>query len=293
VAGVDDDTTTTRMPRLTPVGGTIETGAEVGDYQVLRELGSGGMGSVFQVLHRPSGRTAALKVLRTPSASPDAIVRFEREVRALSELHHPHIVEIYEFGALADGRPFFVMEHLVGLTVLAHVRRSGRMPLASVLPVITQVADALSAAHATGILHRDIKPSNVVLSHRHRRQRAVLVDFGIAKFVDDQAAITQRQHVVGTLPWMAPEQFLGQPVDARVDVYGLAALTYSMLTARPPFPEGDHGAILSGPRPRASDDAEVADGIDLAIMRGLDRTPERRFATPAELAFALRDAAGG
>jgi serine/threonine-protein kinase len=290
---VVEDDPTQRMERLARPAGTIEVGGELGDYQILQELGAGGMGTVFQVLHKPSGRAAALKLVRAHASRGDLLARFAREVRALNQLQHPHIVEIFEFGVLADGQPFFVMEHLVGPTVLGQVHRFGKMPLSTVVPVIGQVADALSAAHAAGILHRDVKPSNVVLSHRHRRQRAVLVDFGLAKFVDEAAQITQRQHVVGTMPWMAPEQYLGQTVDARTDVYGLAALTYSMLSARPPFGERDHQALLSGPRPRPSAHADLHEAVDVVVVRGMDRQPERRFATPAELAFALRDAAGG
>jgi serine/threonine-protein kinase len=286
-----DDDPTQRMPRLVAPAGPLASGSELGDYVVISELGSGGMGAVYHVRHRPSGRNAALKIVRPPAVRADAVARFEREVRALGQLQHPHIVEIYEFGALSDGTPFLVMEHLPGMTVLAHVRRFGKMPLSSAVPVVAQVAEALVAAHDAGILHRDVKPSNVVLSHRHRRQRAVLVDFGIVKFMDDIARITQRSQVVGTLPWMAPEQFLGAELDARTDVYGLGALAYSMLTGRQPFADGDHKGLLRGPRPQPSTEADLPPAVDAVIMRAMDVVPAARFANPGDLAEALRAAA--
>ncbi|EYF03857.1 serine/threonine protein kinase [Chondromyces apiculatus DSM 436] len=191
------------------------------------------------------GGAVALKLMHPElSASPEAVARFEREVAATRRVRHPGVVEVYEQGRLADGRPWFTMERLEGVSLKEHLERRGRLPLREVLEILGPLCGALSAAHALSIVHRDVKPSNVFLVRAGgpaaeadaAAHRVVLLDFGVAKLLDlEGAGLTSSRHVIGSLSCMAPEQILGKAVDARTDVYALGVLVYQMLVGEMPF----------------------------------------------------------
>ncbi len=283
-----DEGRTTRMPQLA----RVRIGGELGDYAIERELGAGGMGAVYLVQHGPAGRRAALKVLRLALADDQSCVaRFERETRVISTIAHPNVVELYEYGCLADGRPFYVMEYLPGESLAARIIRTGALSTPATLDIASQVAQGLEASHAARVIHRDVKPSNVVLAHRRDREVAVVVDFGVAKLLDDVSQLTGRLNTVGSPSWMAPEQVRGRDVTPRTDVYGLAAVAYTALTGRKPFTGTKERPIemqhLTADRPRASTHAFVSERVDDVIRRGMAIDPAERPATPCEFVGEL------
>jgi serine/threonine protein kinase len=204
---------------------------EFGAYTLLRELGRGATGVVYEA--RRGGRTVALKVLRPGfDTSPDAIARFRREAEACTRVRHDHVVEVYEAGE-AEGRPFYAMTFLDGRSLSA-VSRAGGLPEPRELARrIARVADALHAIHGAGVVHRDVKPGNIMADSKGRM---VLADFGLARSAGT-ATLTKTGEALGTPLFMAPEQLLGDRarIDGRSDVYGLGATLYDLLTGRPLF----------------------------------------------------------
>jgi len=276
-------------------------GMRIRDYVVQEIIARGGFGTIYRARHSILSRVAAVKVLHAELAlSSDAVARFELEARAVNLIRHPNVVDIYEIGALPDGRPFFVMELLEGTDLEQHVGTHGPMQLEAVRSILEPLCNALAAAHEKGIIHRDVKASNVFLSQRDGRQRVVLLDFGVAKLLDSSGAgpWTTSQHLIGTPTSMAPEQLTGKPVDARTDVYGLGALAFHMLTGEPPFAGQPANAIkymhLHSERPRASTLVPVPPAIDQVIVRALAIRPEGRFQSADDYfsAFSAALAAG-
>jgi serine/threonine-protein kinase len=256
-------------------------------------LGSGTCGAVYRA-RNPEGRAVAIKVLHSELLpSPQHVHRFVREARALSLLRHPHVIAVERVGRLANGQPYLVMELLAGRSLEAALAERGRLPPEEVDRIMQPLCDALGAAHALGIVHRDLKPSNIFMaSAPDGGERVVLLDFGIAKLLDEEG-ITAAREVVGTPSSIAPEQILGRRVDARTDVYGLGALCYQLLTGRPPF----SGSMLLTLRhhlqvtpPRASTYAVVPAELDRVLQRALAKAPEQRFADARSFLAALRAA---
>ncbi|WP_233561559.1 serine/threonine-protein kinase, partial [Sorangium cellulosum] len=202
--------------------GELPCGARAGDYSVVTPIARGGCGAVYEARQLRTGARVAMKVLHgTLAASPKMVKRFLREIEVVRRLNHPGIVEIYDVGELADGRPFYVMEHLDGLTLDVLLRQEGRFSPEQALDLLEPVCSALDAAHAAGIIHRDVKGSNIFVS-RGAPRKVKLLDFGIAKLMeaeDGPTGFTTAGRAPGTLTIMAPEQILGGPIDARVDVY--------------------------------------------------------------------------
>lgn len=216
-----------------------------GRYEVERRIGKGGMGVVYLASQSALNRKVVVKVLaRSLSEDTEAITRFEREALGLSQLTHPNIVTIYDFGRDKD-LAYIVMEYVDGITLSQHVRRNNCLGFDEFAHISTQIMDALAEAHARGIIHRDIKPSNIMLCERHGHANFVKVlDFGLAKLVHDSVEVTKKQNLVGSVAFLAPEQILGLEFDQRVDVYALGVLFYYMLSGQKPFRGDDDLSIL-------------------------------------------------
>jgi len=297
----------------------LSTGARLGPYEILSAIGAGGMGEVYKARDPRLGRTVAIKVLPAgATADPERLHRFEQEARAVSALTHPHICVLHDIGSevpsdragseKADGEtaspgpvPFLVMEYLDGQTLAQRVRK-GTLPLAQVLELGAQVADALATAHRHGIVHRDLKPANIMLT----KAGAKLLDFGLAKLksqpaaagvglsaVSTQAPATRPGAVMGTVPYMAPEQLEGKETDARTDLFAFGCVLYEMLTARRAF-GGDTeasviAAIMTGePAPLSSLQPITPPALDRLVRRCLAKDPDARWQSTADLADELR-----
>src|SRR5262245_6246568 len=220
-------------------------GLVLGRYRILRKLGEGGMGVVYEAEDLRLPRRVAIKVLGDDAASADARARFRREARAASALNHPNIVTIYDIESTVD-RDFIVMELVDGRSLQA-VMADGPLPAATAIHYATDVASALGAAHHAGIVHRDVKPGNVMVT---AAGRVKILDFGLAKMATQAeptvetataSLATNQGAVIGTIPYMSPEQAVGDPVDARSDVFSFGVMLYEMLAGRRPF-GGDSSA---------------------------------------------------
>jgi len=274
-------------------------GRSVSHYQILEKLGEGGMGIVYRARDTRLDRTVAIKIVHPDAAaSRQRRERFAREAKAASALNHSHIVTIHDIDHDSTGEAdcdFIVMEYVDG-TSLDRVLEQKLLPLPEALGYAIQIASALSAAHAAGIVHRDVKPANVVLS---KRGEAKLVDFGLAKLVEPQSGDdstptvsaglkTEQGTVLGTPSYMSPEQAEGRAFDSRSDVFSFGSVLYEMLTGRRPF-HGDpqvtvRKAILSTtpPAPRAVR-PEIPPELERIVLRCLQKEPEARYASGAEL----------
>ncbi len=214
-----------------------------GRYRLEARLAAGGMGEVFEATHVELGRRLALKVMRPElSGAPDFVERFRREAITASRLGHPHIVDIIDSGSEA-GQFYFVMELLDGKTLSSMIDR-GPVALPLALELVTQIAQALDAAHQAGVVHRDLKPDNVIVLDRAGQPFVKLMDFGVAKVVAPQdRKLTTHGVVIGTPQYMAPEQAAGLPVDARADLYNLGLMLFELLTGQPPL-KGETASLV-------------------------------------------------
>ena len=245
---------------LAPIGrdhGALENGTDVGGYIVDGELGRGGMGIVYSATHPVIGKRVAVKVLKPSlSENPAAVDRFVNEARAVNQIGHPNIVDIFGFGALPDGRSYYLMDLLVGESLRARLKR-GALHVREAAQVIDEVASALEAAHGKGFIHRDLKPDNVFLVAHPGRIDVKLLDFGLAKLMPTagtRAFRTATGAQLGTPDYMSPEQLRGaDAVDPRTDIYSLGVTALEMLTGRRPrrfsdgvFEGGTAAQILAG-----------------------------------------------
>ncbi|WP_437961203.1 serine/threonine-protein kinase [Sorangium sp. So ce119] len=273
----------------------LPPGARAGDYVLEEPLGAGGFSVIYRATHAVHGALAAVKVLHPElSVLPDVVVRFQREVETVRRLRHPGIVEVFEQGQLEDGRPYYAMELLAGVSLDQHLRARGRLSPEEALAVLEPLCDALEAAHAQAVVHRDLKASNVFLEEGGRR-RVVLLDFGVAKLLDAPGpSLTSSREVLGSPSCVSPEQLLGHAVDVRADVYALGALAYRMLVGEPLF-AGDLGALLrqlhlyaSPPRPSAR--ARLSPAFDEVLLRAVAKEPAARHPTAAAFLADFRGA---
>jgi serine/threonine-protein kinase len=206
-------------------------------YAIERELGKGGMGRVYLAHQRPFDRPVVIKIMHPKYLADEKLrQRFFNEARAASQLSHPNSVTVYDFGKTDDDVYFIAMEYVDGVTLRKEINSHGPMPMDRAVPIVVQIAQSLGEAHRKGIIHRDLKPENVMLGRPGTPDEFVKVlDFGIAKVVDNQAGITQTGSVFGTPGYMAPEQGRAEDIDATVDLYSLTCCLYEMLTGRMPF----------------------------------------------------------
>lgn len=281
--------TTTPAPRerLGPAIGEC-----VGSWTIVRRLGGGGFGEVYQARHRTTGRPAALKVLRAHLvASPELRARFDREVQVLARLSHPHIVQIVDAGCDDEHRPYLCMELLVGSDLGSLIPAHG-LAIAQASAIFEPLCDAVAHAHELGIVHRDLKASNAFVCDGDGR--VVLIDFGIAKISDALASLTASHQMLGTPGCMAPEQIRGGRADERSDVYALGGLLYHMVTGRPAFCDPSETMTqylhLHARRPRPSALAPVPARLDEVIVRAMAIEPADRFADARALLAAVRAA---
>jgi hypothetical protein len=274
-------------------------GEVIGNYRVVSELGRGGMGLVYRAEHVQLGRPAALKMLlSTFSGDASFVQRFFNEARAASSIDHPGIVEVFDFGTHTDGRAYIVMELLKGHSLDARLKQ-GVMTPEEGATLVAQAVAALAAAHARGIVHRDLKPDNIFLVPNELIPGGIqvkLLDFGIAKLANDQAAgfKTQTGALIGTPAYMSPEQCMGRAdLDHRTDIYAIGCILFHTLCGRPPF-VGDQGTGMmiaahirdTAPDPRTFN-PQVPAGLAAIIRRCLEKEPGERFQTATELRQAL------
>lgn len=266
-------------------------------YEVLGDLGSGGMGVVYRVRHRQLGRDAALKVLRGDRHNKEDQLRFDREAKLAASLRNPHTVTIYDYGRSEGGESFCVMELLTGLTLQEVIARSGHQSIGRVLFIISQVCDALSEAHTANLLHRDIKPQNIMLSlDPSVGDWAVVFDFGLAKPLESDTSVYQTSETIwaGTPMYMAPERFRApSEMDPRSDIYSVGCVAYYLLSGRPPFIESDPEslfALIISEQPLSIGihrGEELPKEISDLVMRCMAKSAEDRFATIQELSTAV------
>jgi Protein kinase domain len=276
----------------------LPPGTAVGGYVIEDTIAAGGGGTVFAAYHRTLGRRVAIKVLHAEVAnSPQGLIRFQREAMVVNLVKHPGIVEIYDFGQLPDGRPYFVMELLQGSDLKRMITQRGRFSPDEMLEIVTAVCSALEAAHKAGIVHRDLKASNVHVAVDKGRYVVKLLDFGIAKLLQpdpSMGGLTQTGMRLGTASAMAPEQIRGEAIDQRVDVYALGVLIYHLLTGRYPFRGESRQEIermnLETPPPRPSQTAAVPPAIDAVVLKCMDKRAERRYPGVAAALADLKDA---
>ena len=264
----------------------LAAGDMVGEYRVEGMLGEGGFGSVYRAVHPLIGKAAAIKVLKREfSAKGDVVSRFLSEARAVNQIRHRNIIDIFSFGVLADGRHYYVMELLDGSTLDQYVRaRGGRLPLVDLLAIVRPLARALHAAHQHGIAHRDLKPENVFLTlDDDGRPHPKLLDFGIAKLAGDLGAQhkTRSGIPIGTPAYMSPEQVHGRDVDHRTDIYAFGVVLFEILAGRLPFDGTSMMDVMmkhaSAPPPAISSMAPwVPAEIDEPLLRMLAKDPAER-----------------
>jgi serine/threonine protein kinase len=287
-------------PTLLP--DVLPPGTRLADRYVVGELlGGGGMAQVYRGHHETIGRAMAIKVLtRDLAHEPSIVERFIQEARAASRIHHENVVEVTDFGETVDGRPFMVMEYLEGEDLGHTLAREGRLPWDRAQPILLQLLAALQAVHEQGVVHRDIKPENIFLLSRMGSGDFVKVfDFGIAKVLRYEPtgggrSLTIKGQLIGTPPYMSPEQCLGVDVDARADLYTVGVIAYELLTGRTPFESEDPVKILRmhvyDPVPVMADrvpHVTVDPTVEAAVARALAKDRDERFSSANELARAL------
>ena len=272
----------------------LAPGEKVGEYVVDEKIGHGGFGAVFRATHPVIGKQVAIKVLfRQYSSNPQMVSRFIAEARAVNQIRHKNIIDIFAFGQLGDGRHYYVMELVGGQPLDQILEQHGRLALAEAVPVLRQLARALDAAHGKGIAHRDLKPENIYLATDDEGGVfPKLLDFGIAKLLSDGARMhkTRTGAPMGTPYYMSPEQCRGREIDHRTDIYSFGILCFETLTGKVPFDGEDYMEILlkqiNDPPPRPSSVMpDIPPGVDEAVLWMLEKDAAKR---PPNLTTAVK-----
>jgi eukaryotic-like serine/threonine-protein kinase len=278
-------------------------GTTLGDvYRVTREIGRGGMGAVYEGVHLRLNRRVAVKVMaRELATNAEALARFRREAEVTSQLGHPHIVQVFDFGQAPSGEPYLVMEYLEGEDLEQRIQRVGPLSVGAAVHIVKQIASALGATHAKGIVHRDLKPANIfVLSVEGETDFVKVVDFGISKVKAATTRLTAAAAVMGTPNYMSPEQAAGRvdEIDQGTDQWALACIAYEMLAGRPPFIGENVASLLyqvvhEAPSPLAVSAPGLPPGIEEVLGAALAKRPAERFASITAFARAFEGAATG
>jgi hypothetical protein len=262
------------------------------------EAGRGGMGVVYCATHIALDRRVALKLLAPELASDEGFrARFQQESRLAARIDHPNVVDIYEAGD-EDGRLYIEMRWVEGSDLRKEIERNGRLAPARAAHIVAQVADALDAAHALGLVHRDVKPANILLGFRQGREHAYLTDFGLTKRVESAGGLTRTGQWVGTLDYVAPEQIRGDKVDARTDVYALGGVLAHALTGHVPFERDSDVAKMWGhindpPTPPSSVVPGLPRALDAVVLRAMAKDPAERYQSAGDLGRAALAAVEG
>ncbi|MFZ0047721.1 MAG: serine/threonine-protein kinase, partial [Streptosporangiaceae bacterium] len=278
--------------------GGLVPGEQLAGYQIQEQIGRGGMAVVYRALDLRLGRQVALKVL-APNLSEDEAFRqrFIRESRAAAGVDHPHIIPVFEAGEAA-GMLFIAMRYVGHGDVRSLIEAHGRLGPARAAAITSQVASALDAAHAHGLVHRDVKPGNILLAlASDDSDHVYLSDFGLSKHSLTPSTLTSTGQFLGTLDYVSPEQIQGQPVDGRADQYALACAAVEMLTGSPPFLRDDSMALmwaqLEAEPPRPTERRpELAPAVDEVIAAAMAKSPAGRYPTCRDFAMALAAACG-
>ena len=318
------DSRSTEVPQASAVPqGDPQT---IGAYRVVRKLGEGGMGVVYLAeQEQPIRRSVAIKIIKLGMNTREVVARFEAERQTLAEMEHPGIARVFEAGSTADGRPYFVMEHVDGVSITEYCDRH-RLTTRQRVALFATVCDAVHHAHLRGVIHRDIKPSNVLVAEIDGQGQPKVIDFGVAKATArslvERSVFTELGQIVGTLEYMSPEQaeLTGLDVDLRSDVYSLGVLFFELLVGSPPFEskqlrqaglEAMLRAIREEDSPRPSTRISTLGGrateaarnrrtdppslarhlrgdLDWVVMRALEKERDRRYASASELAAEAR-----
>jgi eukaryotic-like serine/threonine-protein kinase len=295
---------------LSPKAQKLELGLKIGEYTLEKKIGEGGMGEVWSARQPQINKVVAIKFLSQKLiTNSQAVARFVQEARAVNEIQHQNIVDIFSFGELADGRPYFVMELLKGQSLSAHLAEVGPLPFSEILPIFEQVCEALQAGHELNIIHRDLKPDNLFLvaSNRSGRGEAALsikvLDFGIAKLnAQSGNSLTNPGVTLGTPLYMSPEQYEdAKTVGQSSDIYSLGVILFELLTGRTPFYEpGDSlGAVLSRQVfiPAAAPSTmvsmrQIPPEVDAVVLKALAKSPQDRYRHCIDFYDALLKAVG-
>lgn len=278
-----------------------------GRYRLESILGSGGMGTVYRATHVTIGKTLAVKVLAEEFAGDETFrKRFLREAQAVSQISHHNVVEVSDFGVTPTGSLYLVMEFLEGESLSDVLDREGGLGWARAKPIILQVCRALQSAHEKGILHRDVKPENCMRISRTDNPNFVKVlDFGLAKMLMaepglDVSLSAKGGGIMGTPEYMSPERIRGLDLDARTDVYALGVLAYELVTGCVPY-SGDHYTkvldqqLNAAPVPprKVSPNLDISRGVEVVILRALEKSREARFSSAGEMADAFEQVDAG
>ncbi|HEU4389258.1 MAG TPA: SUMF1/EgtB/PvdO family nonheme iron enzyme [Blastocatellia bacterium] len=296
-----DDQTPLTTPDSDPMVGSVLAGR----YLIVEPIGKGGMGTIYRAVHQMMDRQCAIKLLTAVSgADESAVARFNLEAKMASSIDNPHAVTIYDFGETDGGLLYLAMELVDGKPLSRVLQREGRLAPQRVARIISQTAEALTAAHLLGIVHRDLKPDNIMITAKSGELDYVKVlDFGIAKLVTDRGEnLTKTGFVLGTPLYMSPEQLCGEKLDVRSDIYSLAIIGYQMLSGRLPF-DGDNAQaimmkrVTGDPIPLRQSAPHVSDYTEQVVMWGLSRDREARPSSAAafssQLADSLADSSSG
>jgi serine/threonine-protein kinase len=289
------------MTAESPLDAVVGTVLE-GTYRIIRLIGEGGMGAVYEAMQLRLNKRVAVKLMaRELASNQEALARFRREAEITSHLGHPHLVTVMDFGQAKSGEPYLVMEYLDGEDLDHRLRRVGRMSIEAAVHVVRQVASALNAAHDQGVVHRDLKPGNIFLSQIPGEPDFVKVlDFGISKMKAARTQLTKASAVIGTPNYMSPEQASGMvdEIDHRADQWAIGCIAWEMLLGRGPFVADDAAALFYqilnlNPQPLTPRVPGLPPDVEPVLRRALNKQPAERFPSMRDFSRAFESAAFG